>query len=133
MEPLLADEINLEGAYERAEKPIKSFMLNQTRDKDLQLFLDLAKNDSEIEVEADIPLVAAIPAFAISELRTAFTIGFLLFIPFLIIDMVVSSILMSMGMFMLSPVTVSLPFKLLLFVLVDGWYLVIESLVTGFM
>lgn len=132
LEPLLADEINLEEAYERAEKPIKSFMLNQTRDKDLQLFLDLAKNDSEIEVEADIPLVAAIPAFAISELRTAFTIGFLLFIPFLIIDMVVSSILMSMGMFMLSPAMISMPFKLLLFVLVDGWYLVVESVVLGF-
>lgn len=132
LEPLMADEINLETAYERAEGPIKTFMLNQTRDKDLKLFLTLAEHDEEIVNEADIPLSAVIPAFAISELRTAFTIGFLLFIPFLIIDMVVSSILMSMGMFMLSPVMISLPFKLLLFVLVDGWYLVVESVVLSF-
>lgn len=132
LEPLMADEINLETAYERAEGPIKTFMLNQTRDKDLKLFLTLAEYDDEITKEEDIPLSAVIPAFAISELRTAFTIGFLLFIPFLIIDMVVSSILMSMGMFMLSPVMISLPFKLLLFVLVDGWYLVVESVVLSF-
>lgn len=132
LEPLLTDEINLEVAFERAEKPIKTFMLKQTRDKDLQLFLDLSNDSTAVTAEADIPLRAAIPAFAISELRTAFTIGFLLFIPFLIIDMVVSSILMSMGMFMLSPVMISLPFKLLLFVLVDGWYLVVESVVLSF-
>lgn len=132
LEPLMQDEINLEEAYTRAEMPIKDFMLNQTRDKDLQLFLDLSKTETTIEETADISLATVIPAFAISEIRTAFTIGFLLFIPFLIIDMVVSSILMSMGMFMLSPAMISLPFKLLLFVLVDGWYLVVESVVLGF-
>ncbi|HJB23826.1 MAG TPA: flagellar type III secretion system pore protein FliP [Candidatus Jeotgalibaca pullicola] len=132
LQPFLNDEIGLEVAWERAEVPIKDFMLDQTRAKDLQLFLELSNADLEIESRADIPLSATIPAFAISELRTAFTIGFLLFIPFLIIDMVVASILMSMGMFMLSPVMISLPFKLLLFVLVDGWYLVVESVVLGF-
>ncbi|AQS54208.1 Flagellar biosynthetic protein FliP [Jeotgalibaca dankookensis] len=132
LEPLMQDEINLEEAYTRAEMPIKDFMLNQTRDKDLQLFLDLSKTETTIQETTDISLATVIPAFAISEIRTAFTIGFLLFIPFLIIDMVVSSILMSMGMFMLSPAMISLPFKLLLFVLVDGWYLVVESVVLGF-
>ncbi|APZ49636.1 flagellar biosynthetic protein FliP [Jeotgalibaca sp. PTS2502] len=132
LQPFLNDEISLEVALERAEVPIKDFMLDQTRGKDLQLFLELSDQTEDIERRADIPLSATIPAFAISELRTAFTIGFLLFIPFLIIDMVVASILMSMGMFMLSPVMISLPFKLLLFVLVDGWYLVVESVVLGF-
>lgn len=129
--PLMNDEISIEEAAQNAEEPIKEFMLRQTRDADLQLFLDIS--ESEIpEDQEELSLTIVIPAFAISELRTAFTIGFLIFIPFLIIDMVVASILMSMGMFMLSPVMISLPFKLLLFVLVDGWYLIVESLVTGF-
>lgn len=131
IQPLVADEITLQTALERGEGPVKGFLLEQTREKDLQLFLDLAQAETP-EDPADVPMTVAIPAFAISELRTAFTMGFLIFIPFLIIDMVVASILMSMGMFMLSPVMISLPFKLLLFVLVDGWYLVVESLVRSF-
>lgn len=132
MLPFLEEEISREEAFERGEVPIKEFMLRHTRPQDIELFVELA-NEGALDTPEDLPLTTLIPAFAISELRTAFTIGFLIFIPFLIIDLVVASILMSMGMFMLSPVTVSLPFKLLLFVLVDGWYLVIESLVTGFM
>lgn len=131
IQPLVADEITIQTALERGEVPVKGFLLEQTREKDLQLFLDLAQAGTP-EGPDDIPMTVAIPAFAISELRTAFTMGFLIFIPFLIIDMVVASILMSMGMFMLSPVMISLPFKLLLFVLVDGWYLVVESLVRSF-
>lgn len=132
MLPFLEEEITREEAFERGEVPIKEFMLRHTRPQDIELFVELA-NEGAPDTPEDLPLTTLIPAFAISELRTAFTIGFLIFIPFLIIDLVVASILMSMGMFMLSPVMVSLPFKLLLFVLVDGWYLVIESLVTGFM
>ncbi|MDE1548271.1 flagellar type III secretion system pore protein FliP [Jeotgalibaca caeni] len=130
--PLVEEEISLETSLSRAETPIKDFMLDQTREKDLQLFLDLSGQEAEVSERRELPLTVVIPAFAISELRTAFTVGFLLFIPFLIIDMVVASILMSMGMFMLSPAMISLPFKLLLFVLVDGWYLVVESVVLGF-
>lgn len=130
--PFLEEEISREEAFEISEKPIKDFMLEQTRPSDLELFVELA-NDDYPEEPDDLPLTIVIPAFSISELRTAFTIGFLIFIPFLIIDMVVASVLMSMGMFMLSPVMVSLPFKLLLFVLVDGWYLIVESLVKSFM
>lgn len=130
--PLQANEINTEQAMERAAVPMKEFMLKQTGTKDLELFIELS-NVEPPDTPLDTPLVTLIPAFAISELRTAFTIGFLVFIPFLIIDIVVASVLMSMGMFMLSPVMISLPFKLLLFVLVDGWYLVVESLVKGFL
>lgn len=130
--PLQANEINAEQAMERAAVPMKEFMLKQTGTKDLELFIELSSVDPP-DTPLDTPLVTLIPAFAISELRTAFTIGFLVFIPFLIIDIVVASVLMSMGMFMLSPVMISLPFKLLLFVLVDGWYLVVESLVKGFL
>lgn len=130
--PLQANEINAEQAMERAAIPMKEFMLKQTGTKDLELFIELSSVDPP-DTPLDTPLVTLIPAFAISELRTAFTIGFLVFIPFLIIDIVVASVLMSMGMFMLSPVMISLPFKLLLFVLVDGWYLVVESLVKGFL
>lgn len=130
--PLQANEINTEQAMERAAVPMKEFMLKQTGTKDLELFIELSSVDPP-DTPLDTPLVTLIPAFAISELRTAFTIGFLVFIPFLIIDIVVASVLMSMGMFMLSPVMISLPFKLLLFVLVDGWYLVVESLVKGFL
>lgn len=130
--PFLDGEIQREEAFEVAEEPIKGFMLEQTRGSDLELFVELSGEEPPENVE-DLSLLTVVPAFAISELRTAFTIGFLIFVPFLIIDIVVASILMSMGMFMLSPVMVSLPFKLLLFVLVDGWYLIVESLVKGFM
>lgn len=131
IQPMLAGEISREESFERAEGPIKSFMLEQTRTSDLELFVEISGDEFPDEPD-DLSLFTVIPAFAISELRTAFTIGFLIFIPFLVIDIVVASILMSMGMFMLSPVMISLPFKLLLFVMVDGWYLVVESLVGSF-
>lgn len=129
--PMMEGELTREEAYMEAQVPIKDFMLEQTRTSDLELFVDLSGDDYP-ETPQDLPLTTIIPAFSISELRTAFTIGFLIFIPFLVIDIVVASILMSMGMFMLSPVMISLPFKLLLFVMVDGWYLVVESLVSSF-
>lgn len=129
--PMLEGDLSREEAFVEAEKPIKDFMLDQTRTSDIELFVDLSGEDYP-ETPQDLPLTTIIPAFSISELRTAFTIGFLIFIPFLVIDIVVASILMSMGMFMLSPVMISLPFKLLLFVMVDGWYLVVESLVSSF-
>lgn len=129
--PYLNEEITTEVAIERAEGPLKEFMAAQTREKDIQLFLDISGEEKPENLD-NLSMTVLTPAFAISELRTAFSIGFLIFIPFLVIDMVVASILMSMGMFMLSPVMISLPFKLLLFVLVDGWYLVVESLVSGF-
>lgn len=129
--PLMDEEIGLEEAYDRASSPIKHFMADHTRHQDLQLFLNYTNTDT-IETVEDIPLTALVPAFAISELKTAFTMGFLIFIPFLVIDMTVASILMSMGMMMLPPVMISLPFKILLFVLVDGWHLIIESLLSGF-
>ena len=131
LQPMLSGEITREESFARAEEPIKDFMLEQTRTTDLELFVDLS-GDSFPDEPEDLSLFTVIPAFAISELRTAFTIGFLIFVPFLVIDIVVASILMSMGMFMLSPVMISLPFKLLLFVMVDGWYLVVESLVGSF-
>lgn len=129
--PFLEGEITREESFAISEVPIKNFMLEQTSDSDLNLFIEIS-GDERPDTPEDLSLLVLVPAFAISELRTAFSIGFLIFIPFLIIDMVVASILMSMGMFMLSPVMVSLPFKLLLFVMVDGWYLIVESLVKGF-
>lgn len=129
--PLFKEEIGLEEAYDKASLPLKEFMSKNTRQKDLALFLDYAKMEKPESVE-DIPLTALVPAFAISEIKTAFQIGFMIFIPFLVIDMVVASILMSMGMMMLPPVMISLPFKILLFVLVDGWYLVVKSLLQSF-
>ncbi|MFO1445920.1 flagellar type III secretion system pore protein FliP [Bacillus sp. Bva_UNVM-123] len=129
--PLFNEEINLEQAYEKASIPFKEFMSSHTRQKDLALFLDYSKAERPKSVE-DIPLTALVPAFAISEIKTAFQIGFMIFIPFLVIDMVVASVLMSMGMMMLPPVMISLPFKILLFVLVDGWYLVVKSLLQSF-
>jgi flagellar biosynthesis protein FliP len=129
--PLFNNEINLEQAYEAAVVPIKEFMSNHTRQKDLALFLEYGGVDRPESIQ-DIPLTALVPAFAISELKTAFQIGFMIFIPFLVIDMVVASVLMSMGMMMLPPVMISLPFKILLFVLVDGWYLVVKSLLQSF-
>ncbi|WP_174735019.1 flagellar type III secretion system pore protein FliP [Mesobacillus harenae] len=129
--PLFNEEINLEEAYEQAAIPFKEFMSAHTRQKDLALFLDYMGADQPESIQ-DIPLTALVPAFAISEIKTAFQIGFMIFIPFLVIDMVVASVLMSMGMMMLPPVMISLPFKILLFVLVDGWYLVVKSLLQSF-
>ncbi len=129
--PLFKEEINLEQAYEKASLPFKEFMSTHTRQKDLALFLEYSKADKPESIQ-DIPLTSLVPAFAISEIKTAFQIGFMIFIPFLVIDMVVASVLMSMGMMMLPPVMISLPFKILLFVLVDGWYLVVKSLLQSF-
>ncbi len=129
--PLIAEEITEEQAFDRSMAPVHEFMMGNVREQDLRLFLDLAKIEPMAGPE-ETPLRALVPAFMISELRRAFEIGFLLFIPFVIIDMVVASVLMSMGMMMLPPVMISLPFKLIFFVLVDGWYLVAGSLVQSF-
>ncbi len=131
LQPLLAGQIREAEAFERTTAPFKDFMLKHVRAKDLELFLDLAKQPRP-QTAQQTPLQVVIPAFMISELRRAFEIGFLLFIPFLIIDLVVSSVLISMGMMMVPPVTVSLPFKLIFFVLVDGWSLVVGSLVQSY-
>jgi len=131
LEPYMQGKITQEEAWNKGVKPIKEFMLRQTRKKDLSLFINFAKIKSPQSVE-NVPLHVLIPSFITSELKTAFQIGFVLYIPFLIIDIVVSSIIMSMGMFMLPPVMISLPFKILLFVLVDGWDLVIQSIITSF-
>ncbi|HBB40298.1 MAG: flagellar biosynthetic protein FliP [Nitrospirae bacterium CG18_big_fil_WC_8_21_14_2_50_70_55] len=129
--PYLAQQIDQPEAFSRALAPLRHFMLKQTREKDLALFVSFAQDHKPATVN-DVPTSALIPAFVISELRTAFEIGFLIYIPFLILDMVVASVLLSMGMMMLPPVLISLPFKLLLFVLVDGWYLLVGSLVKSF-
>jgi flagellar biosynthetic protein FliP len=129
--PYMQKQISLVEAARRAEEPVKTFMLRQTREKDIALFLSLGKEKSPASPK-DLSMRVVVPAFAISELKTAFQIGFLLFLPFLIIDMVVASVLLSMGMMMLPPVMVSMPFKLLLFVLVDGWNLVVGSVVRSF-
>ena len=129
--PLFNEEITLEEAYDNASLPFKEFMSKHTRQKDLALFLNYSNAEAPKSIE-DIPLTTMVPAFAISELKTAFQIGFMIFIPFLVIDMVVASILMSMGMMMLPPVMISLPFKILLFIMVDGWYLVVKSLLESF-
>lgn len=131
LQPLFNEEVTLDEAYESASRPMKDFMAKHTRQKDLALFLGYRKLDKPETVQ-DIPLTTLIPAFAISELKTAFEMGFMIFIPFLIIDMAVASVLMSMGMMMLPPVMISLPFKILLFVLVDGWYLITQSILGGF-
>jgi flagellar biosynthetic protein FliP len=130
-DPLQSGAITQEVALKRAEGPLRQFMFNQTRDKDLALFVKLG-NVEDVKTRRDIPTPVLIPAFIISELKTAFQIGFLIFLPFLIIDLVVSSTLMSMGMMMLPPVFISLPFKILLFILVDGWNLVTGSIVNSF-
>jgi flagellar biosynthetic protein FliP len=129
--PYSAGKMPMERALDTAQQPLKSFMLKQTREADLALFLKLAKTDTVSTPEA-IPLRVLVPAFVTSELKTAFQIGFLIFIPFLIIDMVVASVLTSMGMMMLSPMLIALPFKLMLFVLADGWNLLIGSLAASF-
>jgi len=131
IQPFLNNQINQEEAQKRGAQPLRTFMLRQTREKDLALFVKLSGIPQPRRRE-ELPLTVVIPAFVTSELKTAFTMGFLLYLPFLVIDMAVASILMSMGMFMLPPVMISLPFKLLLFVLVDGWYLVVKSLVESF-
>lgn len=131
LQPLFNEEIGIEEAYEQASIPFKEFMANHTRQKDLELFLNYTEAERPESVE-DIPLTLLAPAFALSEIKTAFQMGFMIFIPFLVIDMVVASVLMSMGMMMLPPVMISLPFKILLFVLVDGWYLVFKSLLQSF-
>jgi flagellar biosynthetic protein FliP len=131
LQPYLKAEINQTEALAKAALPMKRFMGAQVREKDLKLFLDYSKAPRPTGVE-DTPLTALIPAFAISELKTAFMMGFMIFIPFLVIDMVISSTLMAMGMMMLPPVMISLPFKILLFILVDGWYLVVRSLLLSF-
>ena len=131
IQPLVAEDIDELTALDRAAEPVRIFMLDHVREQDLRLFMDLAGTEAVAGPE-ETPLRALIPAFMISELRRAFEIGFLLFLPFLIIDMVVASILMSMGMMMLPPVMISLPFKLIFFVLVDGWYLVAGSLVASY-
>lgn len=131
IQPYTQNQITLDEAYTRAEAPVKEFMLKQTRDKDIELFLSMSQNPRPATTE-DIQMVDLFPAFVISELRTAFTMGFVIYIPFLVIDLIVSSILLSMGMMMLPPSLVSLPFKILLFVLVDGWHLVVQSLLVSF-
>jgi flagellar biosynthetic protein FliP len=130
LQPYMAGELDAATALGRAETHIKSFMLKHTREKELALFASM-NSDQPPASPQDVSTLALIPAFAISELKTAFQIGFVIFVPFLVIDMVVASTLMSMGMLMLPPMMISLPFKIVLFVLVDGWYLVIRSLVTG--
>lgn len=131
VDPLVADRIDDKTAFERAQLPLREFMFSQTRTDDLALFVRLAEMERP-DTRADVPTWVLIPAFVTSELKTAFQIGFLIFLPFLVIDLVVSSTLMSMGMIMLPPVFISLPFKILLFVLVDGWSLVMRSLVESF-
>ncbi|ATG73205.1 flagellar biosynthetic protein FliP [Zobellella denitrificans] len=130
LQPYLAEDIGSREALARAELPVRDFMLAQTRVKDLDTFLTIA--GVEVDSEEEVPLRVLIPAFVTSELKTAFQIGFMLFLPFLVIDLVVASILMAMGMMMLSPMLVSLPFKLMLFVLVDGWNLIMGTLANSF-
>ncbi len=129
--PYLDDQIKIDVALKRASIPLHEFMLAQTREKDLTMFSEIAKK-GPYQTPADVPFTVLIPAFVTSELKTAFTIGFLIFIPFLIIDLVVASVLMSMGMMMLSPLIVSMPFKLMLFVLVDGWSMIMGTLAASY-
>jgi len=131
LKPYLEEKITKEEAFKKGVEPFRKFMLAQVREKDLALFIDLAKLPQP-NTPDDVPLHVLIPGFVLSELRTGFEIAFLVFVPFLIIDMVVASVLMSMGMMMLPPIIVALPFKILLFVLVDGWYLLVKSLVESF-
>jgi flagellar biosynthetic protein FliP len=131
IKPYLDKELATEEAFDKAMDPFREFMLSQTREKDLALFVGISKMERP-DNAGDVPLEVLVPGYVISELRTAFQIAFVLFIPFLVIDMVVASVLMSMGMMMLPPIIVSLPFKILLFVLVDGWYLLVKSLVESF-
>ena len=131
IEPYMAGEMELDEAATEAQEPMRKFMLSQTREPDLAMFAGLA-GDEGYDTETDVPMTVLLPSFLTSELKTAFQIGFLTFIPFLIIDLVVSSVLMSMGMMMLSPMLISLPFKIMLFVLVDGWGLIVGTLAASF-
>ncbi len=129
--PYLDEQITSEQAFETASKPIRAFMIKQTREKDLALFVSIANLKRPKNID-EVPMTVIIPSFVISELKTAFQIGMLLYVPFLVVDMVVASVLLSMGMMMLPPVMISLPFKLMLFVLADGWYLIVGSVVKSF-
>ena len=129
--PYMDETISFEAALVQAEIPIRNFMLNQTRESDIAMFVEIAGNEN-IETPADVPFTTLVPAFITSELKSAFSIGFLIYIPFVVIDLVVASVLMSMGMMMLSPMMISMPFKLMLFVLVDGWTLIMGSLSSSF-
>ncbi|MBP9019996.1 MAG: flagellar type III secretion system pore protein FliP [Syntrophobacterales bacterium] len=131
VQPYFSKQISTEKAIEMATPPLRDFMLKQTREKDIALFIKVS-NSKRPEKPSDVGMSVLVPAFVISELRTAFQIGFLIYLPFLVLDMVVASVLLSMGMLMLPPIMVSLPFKLLLFVMVDGWYLIVGSLVQSF-
>jgi len=131
LKPYFDEQMTSEQAFETAAKPIREFMIKQTREKDLALFVNIAKLKRPGNID-DVPITVIIPSFVISELKTAFQIGMLLYVPFLIVDMVVASVLLSMGMMMLPPVMISLPFKLMLFVLADGWYLIVGSVVKSF-
>ena len=133
IQPYLENKITQEQALGEASKPLKEFMLKQTREKDLQLFVNISKVDQDNLTKENIPFTTLIPAFSISELKTAFQIGFLIYLPFLVIDVVVASLLMSMGMMMVPPTQVSIPFKLILFVMVDGWNILVSSLIQSFM
>lgn len=129
--PYFEETISFETALEKAELPVRNFMLNQTRETDIAMFADIARNDN-FDGPSDVPFTTLVPAFITSELKSAFSIGFLIYIPFVVIDLVVASVLMSMGMMMLSPMMISMPFKLMLFVLVDGWTLIMGSLASSF-
>jgi flagellar biosynthesis protein FliP len=131
LKPYFDEQITSEQAFETAAKPLRAFMIKQTREKDLALFVSIAKLKRPKNID-EVPITVIIPSFVISELKTAFQIGMLLYVPFLIVDMVVASVLLSMGMMMLPPVMISLPFKLMLFVLADGWYLIVGSVVKSF-
>jgi len=132
VQPYLQENMSVFEALEKGSGPLKTFMLAQTRETDIRMFADIAGID-QIQTPEDTPLTILMPAFVTSELKTAFQIGFLVFVPFVIIDLVVASVLMSMGMMMLSPMIISLPFKLMLFVLVDGWALIMGTLATSFL
>ncbi|GIQ65310.1 flagellar biosynthetic protein FliP [Paenibacillus cisolokensis] len=131
LQPYLKGELTQTEALEQAAVPMKKFMFSHTREKDLLLFMNYTKTEKPASYE-EIPITVLVPAYVLSELKTAFQMGFMIFIPFLVIDMIVASVLMAMGMMMLPPVMISLPFKILLFVLVDGWYLVVQSLLLSF-
>ena len=131
LQPYLANQLPADQAFDKGSQPLREFMFKQVRERDLALFIQVG-GLPQPSTQADVPTYALVPAFMISELKRAFEIGFLLFLPFLIIDLVVASVLMSMGMMMLPPASISLPFKLLLFVMADGWHLIVHSLITSF-
>ena len=131
LQPYLTNQLPADKAFEVGTQPLREFMFKQVRERDLALFIQIG-NLPQPSTQADVPTYALVPAFMISELKTAFQMGFLIMVPFLVIDIVVSSVLMSMGMMMLPPATISLPFKLLLFVMADGWHLIVHSLITSF-